>query len=53
MQGDRSVASKLIYQLKMCMDRLEKFSAPTSIRSVDDNSGKKVSKRVRLIKHGT
>ena len=28
---------------KMCMDRLEKFSAPTSIRGVDEKSGKKVS----------
>lgn len=32
MQGDRQVISKLVYQLKMSMDRLEKFSAPVSIR---------------------
>ncbi|GMH48923.1 hypothetical protein TrLO_g15488, partial [Triparma laevis f. longispina] len=41
MQNDQSKTSKLIYQLKMCMDRLEKFSAPTSIRGVDEKSGKK------------
>ena len=41
MQSDQSKTSKLVYQLKMCFDRLEKFSAPTSIRGTDEKSGKK------------
>jgi len=32
MQGDPQVISKMVYQLKMTMDRLAKFSAPVSIR---------------------
>ena len=31
----------MIYQVKMSMDRLEKFSQPTSVRSRDDSGGKK------------
>ena len=39
MQGDTGQTSKLLYQLKMAMDRLEKFSAPVSIREAKPGMG--------------
>jgi len=41
MQGDPSTISKMVYQLKMTMERVEKFSAPVSIRTSNE-TGKKM-----------
>jgi len=37
MQGDPGTVSKMVYQLKMTMERVEKFAAPVSMRDNTDN----------------